>query len=131
MVRINKDSIVIEIESKSACPTDVYNLQISIIDAIQHLNPDSNPLGFFINPVYYLLELLKATLPDVDDYTRVYKPENCIEFPSSVNLNEPQRQLLREALFGLNGVKLSGKSKEILNILKSTELNEVDTLEKH
>ncbi len=131
MVRINKDSIVIEIESKSACPTEVYNLQISIIDAIQHLKPDSNPLSFFINPVYYLLELLKATLPDVDDYPRVYKPENCFQVPSSVTLNEPQRQLLRSALMGLNGIEPTGNAKEILAILKNTEINEVDILDKH
>lgn len=121
MVRINKDSIVIEIPTPSACPTEVYNIQISIIDAIQHLDPEHNPLGFTINPVYHLLELLKATLPDVEDYVRVYSPNSSIELPRSVEISEEQKQLLREALFGLSGTQVKGNAKEIAEILKSVE----------
>jgi hypothetical protein len=124
MVRLNKDSIVIEIESKMPCASDVHNLQISIINAIQYLDPEHNPLGLFINPVYHLLELLKATLPDVEDYPRVYKPEDCFQVPFSVSLSEPQRQLLRNAILGLNGVTPTGRSKEILEILKQADENQ-------
>lgn len=131
MVRINKDSIVIEIENKMPCATDVYSLQISIIDAIQHLDPEQNPLSFFINPVYHLLELLKATLPDVDDYPRVYKPEDSFQVPSSANLTEAQRQVIRGAILGLNGTKPTGKEKEILEILKEVELKTTGVLDKH
>lgn len=131
MVHFNEKSIVIEIESNMPSPEDVYNLQISIISAIQYLDPEFNVMALEINPVYYLLELLKATLPDLENYDKAYKPENCFQVPTRVTLNETQRQLLRSALMGLNGVEPTGNAKEILAILKNTEINEVGVLEKH
>ena len=121
MVRINEDSIVIKIENKITSPEDIYNYQISIIDAIQFFDPQHNPLGFSINPIYYLLELLKATLPDLENYDKAYKPENSFQVPLSVNLSEKQCLVLRSALLGLNGTKPVGRGKEILEILKEVE----------
>ena len=72
MVRTEKNKVIIEIElDEFEKPAEVIeNLQNSIIEAVQFYNYKDFPEP---NPVYYLLEFLKATMPTIEQKEQILK----------------------------------------------------------
>ncbi len=72
MVRTEKNKVIIEIEvDENETSAEVLeNLQNAIITAIQFYNYKDFAEQ---NPFYYLLEFLKATMPNIDQQKQILK----------------------------------------------------------
>ena len=99
MVRIENNKLIIEVVGDAGLFSPVETLETwkeALIRIVQRYDNKD----YTDNPVYWIMEMLEAFSPDLDQVKRGLSTDgDCFDLPE--NMNDNQRSAIAEALYGL------------------------------